>query len=187
MILKTLRGFNVCLLLGPSVSAKTALTMCTNFLLKHCGAVLAKLKDNNSFESFMDLRNALLSGSMNLFLNEAVEKAIKKSVRVLHEEAIRKAVSRGKPAKSPPSRSSFLSLLGNLSSLRDLISSSLGRVCPPPVPLVPRLLPPPADVGWGRNFESFLPPSQLQVGGVLGRHWASWSSNGAGVWTVEVL
>ena len=93
--------------------------------------------------------------------------------------------------KSPPSSSSFLSLLGSLNSLRDLIpsllGSCLGRVCPPPLPPVLRLLPPPADVGWGRRFESFLLPSLPQVGGVLGWDWAAWSSDSAEVWAVEVL
>ena len=54
--------------------AKTALPIWANLLLKHQDAVLGKIKDDISFESFMDLQNFLLSGSVKLFLKEAIEK-----------------------------------------------------------------------------------------------------------------
>ena len=50
-----------------------------------------------------------------------------------------------------------------------------------------RVVPLPAITGRERNFEGSLPPSQPQVGGILGWHWHSWSSCGAEDWTVEVL
>ena len=52
---------------------------------------------------------------------------------------------------------------------------------------IPRLLPLCPAVGRGRNFEGFSPPSQTQVGGVLGRHWCVWQSFSADEWTVAVL
>ena len=64
--------------------------------------VLAKIKDDISFESFIDLRNSALTGLTDLFPKDAVEKAIVKSSRVLHDEAIHKVVTQGKPAKKPP-------------------------------------------------------------------------------------
>ena len=54
-------------------------------------------RDNIS-ESLMDLQNSSLWSS-ELFPKEAVEKAVEKSSRVLHDEAIRKAVSHEKRAK----------------------------------------------------------------------------------------
>ena len=56
--------------------------------------VQEKLKDSMSFESSMDLRNTPLLGSSELFPKEALEK----SNRVLHNEAIRKAVFVAKPS-----------------------------------------------------------------------------------------
>ena len=47
----------------------------------------------------MDLRNAPLSGPSELFPKEAFGRAIEKSSRVLHDKAIRKAVSQDKLAK----------------------------------------------------------------------------------------
>ena len=52
----------------------------------------------------------------------------------------------------------------------------LGRVLPQ---LALRLLPLPANAGRGKSVEVSLPLSQLQVGGILGWHWHSWSSFGA--------
>ena len=51
----------------------------------------------------------------------------------------------------------------------------------------PRFLPLPLVGGRGRNFEGSLPPSQLQVGVVLSRHWSAWELCDANVWTVAVL
>ena len=78
--------------------AKIALIMWVNLVLKRHDAVLTKVKDSISFESFMDHRNSLLSGSSELFPAEAVEKATEKSSLVLHDEVIRKAMTAEKPA-----------------------------------------------------------------------------------------
>ena len=45
----------------------------------------------------MDLRNARLSNSTELFPVDILEKAVEKSLRVLHDEAIRKAVAQEMP------------------------------------------------------------------------------------------
>ena len=45
-----------------------------------------------SYESFMDLRN------FKIFPTDVPDKAIKKPSKVLHSEAIRKAVTRDKPS-----------------------------------------------------------------------------------------
>ena len=47
--------------------AKTASTLWANVILKHRDAVLAKVKDSMSFESYMDLRNAKISSGEELF------------------------------------------------------------------------------------------------------------------------
>ena len=47
--------------------AKTALTLWANVMLKHRDAVLARVEDLMSFESFMDLRNAESSARSELF------------------------------------------------------------------------------------------------------------------------
>ena len=78
--------------------AKTTPTLSASLILKCRDVVSTKVKDN-IFESFMDLRNAPLSGSSEFFPKDAVEKAIEKSVRVLHNEAIKKSLSLDKPAK----------------------------------------------------------------------------------------
>ena len=44
-----------------------------NMLLKHHDIVLAKIKDNISFESFMDLWNSPLPDSLDLFSKETTE------------------------------------------------------------------------------------------------------------------
>ena len=51
--------------------AKTASTLWANFVLKRRDAVLAKVKDSISLESFMELRNARLSGSTERGLGES--------------------------------------------------------------------------------------------------------------------
>ena len=76
---------------------KTALTLWANFVLKRYNAVLAKVKASLSFESFMDLHNARLSNFTELFPTDIFEKAVERSSKVLHDEAIRKAVAQEKP------------------------------------------------------------------------------------------
>ena len=57
--------------------AKTTSTLWANLILKHRDTVLAKVKNNISFESFMDFRNSPLFGSTELFSKDAVERAMK--------------------------------------------------------------------------------------------------------------
>ena len=78
--------------------AKTTSTLLANVILKRRDAVLAKVKDSMSSESFMDLRNVKVSVGSELFSAEVLEKVVKESSNVLHDEAIRKTVSRDKPA-----------------------------------------------------------------------------------------
>ena len=77
--------------------AKTASTLWANLVLKKCDTVLAKVKDSISFESLMNLRNVRLSNSTDLFPAVILEKAVEKSLRVFHVEAVRKAVAQEKP------------------------------------------------------------------------------------------
>ena len=171
--------------------AKTASTLWGNLVLKWLDAVLTKVKNSVSLESFMDLHNSPLLGSSELFPREAVEKAIKKSFRVLHDEAINKAMTMRIRLERCLRNSTALSRLF-CSSLRNdfpsrLQGSRLGIARHRLLCLAPRLLPLlPAGVGE-RSFEGFLPPSQPQVGGVLARHWNVWQAYGAEEWTVEVL
>ena len=89
--------------------------------------------DNMSFESLMDLRNIPLLGSSELFPKETLEKAVEKSSRVLHDEAIWKAVSLGKLAmKSAKKLHSFPRWLVSLSLQNSQVP------CPPSQP-------------WGRD------------------------------------
>ena len=53
--------------------ARAASTIWVNALLKHRDAILGKVEDSVSFESFMELRNTSLSGSMELFPHGALE------------------------------------------------------------------------------------------------------------------
>ena len=122
--------------------AKTASTVWANVVLKRRNAVLARVKDSISFESFMDLRNSKLSSLAELFPAEAVEQAVERSSRVLHDEAIRKAVSANKPARKSAKKFIFLSLPDSNSRL----SAPQYRLQASPLsvlqPLVLRLLPP---------------------------------------------
>ena len=59
--------------------------------------VLTKMKGSVSFESFMDLRNYKISTGNKLFPTDVLNQAIEKASEVLHDEAIRKAVTRDKP------------------------------------------------------------------------------------------
>ena len=88
------RGFTVRPCCCHVMRCKTASTVLASVVLKRLDDVLAKVKDSISFESFTKLRNAKLSLSAELFAAEAVEK----SSHVLHDEAIRKAVSAEKLA-----------------------------------------------------------------------------------------
>ena len=59
--------------------------------------MLAKVKDSINFESFMDLHNAKLSSSTELFSANVLEKAVERSSKVLQDEAIYKTVAQEKP------------------------------------------------------------------------------------------
>ena len=165
---------------------KTASTLWANVVLKRRDVVWAKVKDSISFESFMDLRNAKLSSGSDLFLTDVLVKAMERSPKVLHDEAIRKAVAQDKPQ----SEGKKLHFSQSHASISDCSSSSpsgrLGLWPALPSGLPPRLLLPLAE-GRGRNFEGSSPPTQLQVGGALGRHWHAWQSCGANEWTLAVL
>ena len=69
--------------------------------------VLAKVKDSISFKYFMDLADAKLSNSTELFPSEVLEKAVEKSLKVLHNEAICKAVSADKPQQKSSKKLHF--------------------------------------------------------------------------------
>ena len=86
---------------------KTVSTVWANLLLKCHDAVLGKLKDNMSFESFMDLCSVLESGSAELFPQEALERALEKSSCVFHDEAIREVVTIDKLLRKPTKRLQF--------------------------------------------------------------------------------
>ena len=60
--------------------------------------VLAKVKDSMSFESFVDLRNLKISTGEEVFPTDILKQAIEKASKVLHNEAIRKAVTSDKPS-----------------------------------------------------------------------------------------
>ena len=168
---------------------KTAFTLWANLVLKRCSTVMAKVKDSISFKSFMDLQNTRLFNS-ELFPADILEKTVEKSFRVLHDEAIWKAVSQEKPQhKSEKLHFSQLSqqqqqspsipvgfLQENPLSVRQLL------LCrhPPRLPLLP-------TKGKGRNVEVSSLPSQLQVGSALERQWRVWESFVADKWTVVVL
>ena len=73
--------------------AKTASTLWANLVLKRRDAVLAKVKDSISFESFMDLHNARLCSSTELFPADVLEKVVERSSKVLHDDNFQKAVA----------------------------------------------------------------------------------------------
>ena len=60
-----------------------------------------------SFNPFMDLHNAPLSGSLELLRKEALEKAVEHSSCVLHGEVIWKVVMIEKPLKKPAKHLQF--------------------------------------------------------------------------------
>ena len=77
--------------------AKKASTLWANLVLKSSDTVLAKVKDSYLLRVFMDLCNAWLSSSTKLFSADVLEKAVERSSKVLHDEAICKAVAQEKP------------------------------------------------------------------------------------------
>ena len=81
----------------PAVSGEDSFDPMGQRHLKCCDTVLAKVKNSMSFESFMNLRNTTVSAGTELFPAEVFEKAVEMSSKVLHDEAIRKEVSRDKP------------------------------------------------------------------------------------------
>ena len=62
---------------------KTAPIIWANALLKSCDAILGKVKDNLSFESYIELGNAPISCLTELFSWSASERAAEKSSQVL--------------------------------------------------------------------------------------------------------
>ena len=139
----------------------------------------------------MDLCNAPKSGSSELFSKEALEKGVEPFSHVLHDKAIRRAVTMEKPPRKAPKYLPF-SQAARQPHRRNVSVPSppnrpQGRVLHHLPHLVRRLLISVEDAGVGRSFEGFLPPSQLQVRGILGQHWNSLSSCGAEDWLVEVF
>ena len=74
----------------------------------------------------MDIHNARLSNSTELFLSNILETAVEKSSRALHDKAICKAVSQDKPQQKSAKSSIFHSYLGSSSS--SSLSVPLGRL-----------------------------------------------------------
>ena len=79
--------------------AKTDSTFWANVLLKCQDAVLGKVNDNMSFNSFMD--------SHDLLCRLALDKVVQKSSHVFHNEVICKVVSLEKLAKAKPKKLHF--------------------------------------------------------------------------------
>ena len=135
--------------------AKTASTLWANIILKRRDAVLANVKDS------MDLRNSFISTGDELFPNDVLQQAVEKSSKIVHDEAIHKAVtldkpsSRGKklqfsslphkPQGLPPKKSTGSS--SDMSSRQSATKSSSSKT----------LLPPAG--GGERSFENSSPPS----------------------------
>ena len=102
---------------------KAASTVWVNMVLKRCDAVLVKVKDSISFESFMDLGNFKVSARL-IFLSlllrspaDALERVVEKSSRALHDEEIGKAVATDKPAWKQMKKLHFFSRLVSNSRL----------------------------------------------------------------------
>ena len=152
---------------------KMALTLWANVILKCRDAVLTKVKYAVSFESFMDLRNSTISMGEELFLTDVLDKAIEKSSKVLHAEAIKKAVTRDKPSTSgkklpfstTPRKQQVPQPRNPQGCHRGHLSVRL-----PPSRCPSRLLLFPPTKRRGRNFEDMSSSSQPQVGGLLSRH-----------------
>ena len=149
--------------------------------------VFQNISSKFEHRSLMNLHSSPLLVSTELFSRVAVEKAIEKSSRVLHDEAIQKAVATEKLARKMVKRLHFsqFSCLEQSSkhpsqetSRKSSVRGSSSRLLP-----APRLLPPRPIGEGGRSFEGSVPPSQPQVEGVLVRHWSVWQSYGAEGWT----
>ena len=125
-----------------------------NLVFKRSDAVLVKVKDS-IFNSFMDLRNTRFSNSTGLSPADILEKALERSSKVLHDEAICKAMVQEKLQHCHSSSS----LSGLLDPHPESLLSGLTPLhCHPPR-LLPLLV-----LGRGRNFEGSSPSSQLQGG-----------------------
>ena len=168
---------------------KMSSTKWANLLLKRGDR---ETEDDIPFKSSIDLCNAPLSGSSGPFLREALEKAVEKSSRVLHDKAIKKSMTQEKPSKKPAKEIQFSQLAHQTQSVKRYgpqlfcLASEKGASC--------SALSASSKASsfsgkrWRRRgFESSLPHSQLQVGGVLAQHWTFWSSYGMESWTVEIL
>ena len=103
---------------------------------------------------------------------------MERSLKVLHDEAIRKVVAQEKPQhKAKKLRFSqqskqFYGSSARKSSFQSDSSKASFSSC---------------IEGRGRNFEGSSLPSQPQVGGVFGWHWRVWQSFSADEWTVALL
>ena len=147
-------------------------------LLMFCNAVLGKVKDNISFESFVELHNVLFSSSAELFPVGVLKRAAEKTSRVFHNEAIRKVVSMDKPWKKPLKHLQFIQSVNHTdtqssrpASGKDSSFSSGSKTFS-------------GNVGRG-SYEGFLPPPQLRVGIIVGWHWLSWHSYRAEDWMLD--
>ena len=85
--------------------AKMTSTVWANIILTRHDAVLVKVKDSVSFESFMDLRNARLS-STDLFPADVLEKAVVRSSKVLHHGLSVMQLLRNSPNKLQKAKAS---------------------------------------------------------------------------------
>ena len=104
-------------------------------------------------------------------------------MRLLGRTSLRNGRSFTFPNCLVSSRSCSSSSRSGLLDLRLVFLSGL----PPRHHYPPRLLSLALAKGRGKNFEGSSPPSQLQVGGLLSRHWRAWQSCRADKQTVVVL
>ena len=86
---------------------ETTSTIWANSVLKYRDALMGKVKDDVSLESFMEVHNALLSCLTELFLPGVLERAAEKSSWVLHDEAIMEAVTMEKKQQKPSKKLQF--------------------------------------------------------------------------------
>ena len=98
--------------------AKTVSTICVNALLKRCDAILGKVKNNISYESFMELCNTSFLDSTELFLQDTLERAIEKLSCVFHDEEIWKIVSIDKGQKKSAKKLQFTQVVHGRQSAR---------------------------------------------------------------------
>ena len=128
-----------------------------------------------SFESFMNLRNLMIYTGDELFPTDVLKQADEKASKVLHDEAIRKAVTRDKSA--------------SLGKKLQFSSTSWKQQCP-------RSKKPTVSVSGSSFHQSAAKSSSSKAssssscwgkGKVLSRHWSAWLSWGADNLTVGVL